>query len=61
MVRAHVAARFCPRPFAALCCREKKDILYVAVERELEKHGIVNEKYRKKRKGDIGDVDHEEL
>lgn len=41
--------------------REKKDKLYLAVEAELEKHGIVNEKYRKKRKGDIGDMDHEEL
>ena len=41
--------------------REKKDMLYVAVEEELEKHGIVIEKFRKKRKGEIGEFEHEEL
>lgn len=41
--------------------RTMKDQFYIAVETELEKHGIVNEKFRKKRKGDLGDFEHEEL
>ena len=36
--------------------RESKDAFYLAVGKELEKHGIILEKYRKKRKGDLGEV-----
>ncbi len=44
--------------------RELKDVFYLAVARELENHGIVDEKRRKKRKGDIGELpeeSHDEL
>ncbi len=46
--------------FLSIKCREMKDKFYVAVARELENHGVVNEKLRKKRKGDIGDLGEEE-
>lgn len=36
--------------------REAKQSFYVAVGKELERHGIRDEKYRKKRKGDLGDI-----
>ena len=31
------------------------------VYEELEKHGIVTDKSRKRKKGDLGELDHEEL
>lgn len=41
--------------------REAKDRLYVAIDTVLQKAGVVDERYRKKKKGDIGGLEHEEL
>ena len=42
--------------------REAKDPFFLGVGKFLEKHGVIDEKYRKKRKGDLGDTEvHEEL
>lgn len=37
--------------------RDMKDQFYIAVDKFLEKNGVVKERYRKKRKGDIGGLD----
>ena len=48
------------RLFTYVIPRKSKDLLYVAFDRELAKAGIVNERYRSKRKGDLFDFDEKE-